>query len=896
MNTQRWQQVRRIFEEAVALPLPERMPFVDAACAEDAALRTEVLGLLEADADDTPFLDDGLPQEALRLFAKEALPNHQGQRIGPYEVVRELGHGGMGTVFLAKRVDGQFTQQVAIKRVRYGRHHEALVQRFQQERQILASLQHPHIARLLDGGVTDEGVPYLVMEYVDGIPLDQYGEQQQLSTADRIRLFQTVCDAVQYAHQNLIVHRDLKPSNILVTGDGTVKLLDFGIAKLLGPEPSDSLLTGTGWHLLTPAYASPEQVKGTPITTASDVYSLGIILYELLTGQRPYEVKGLTASAIERLICEDDPPKPSTAVVRISEATPGEPATRLQRRLRGDLDTIVLKALHKDPARRYGSPAELGDDLRRHLAQLPVMAQPDRLGYRLAKFVRRNTVGVGAAALLVVVLLGGIIATTRQAQVAERRFSQVRTLSNTLLSDLHDSIRDLPGATSARRLLVANALTYLDVLHQEAGGDPALQLELAAAYEQIGEIQGDPHYTNLGDLAGAMDSYQKAFALRQELWHRDTLNATTRHALANSYGDLAVTWSWSKDNQRAIALSQRALALLRPLATARPEDGPVHHDMGRIRSELGWWLIWERRFDEGLAHLDTAITQLEAVVQRYPANIDMNLHLWRAYSYEVDGLRFSGRYQDALDVVDPTGLALLHRLEQRVPSQPRVLYGLHVAYNYVGLMHIAMQQPEAAIPPYETSLAYAERLVAQDSTNSKANEALSRSYVAVASTLASMGKVDASAAAFETGVRIRKAAYEDTPRAVSNSYSNSLRLYCRMLLLNNREEAALPICQEAATVLEDLIASGDVSAIVMGNLGYTYGHMARIHRLMGHQATIAEERTTHREQALAYYARSINLLKPERTDDAQTTAWELHPDSLLAEHDALLRIVGGPVE
>ena len=446
----------------------------------------------------------------------------------------------MGTVYLAVRDDDAFERRVAIKVLRRGMDTDAIVQRFRHERQILASLDHPCIAHLLDGGSTPDGLPFFAMEYIEGLPITEYCEAHRLDTTARLQLFRKVCSAIQYAHQNLIIHRDIKPANVLVTADGTPKLLDFGIAKLLNPEPGAQMPhTVAGLHLMTPEYASPEQVRGEPVTTAADVYSLGVLLYELLTGRRPYHLASRAPAEIARVVCESVPARPSTAVTtrpdarafddvatgehgdtaptRISAAAPRSvEVERLRRRLVGDLDNIVLKALSKEPQRRYGSADRFSEDVRRHLAGLPVSARKDTLRYRAAKFVGRNRVAVAAAATAIVALVAGVIGTTWQARVAraerqqaEQRFDDVRRLANALLFDVHDRIQDLPGSTPARELLVTRALEYLDKLARDAGSRADLRSELAAAYLKVGDVQGRPLVPNLGDTSGALESYRR---------------------------------------------------------------------------------------------------------------------------------------------------------------------------------------------------------------------------------------------------------------------------------------------------------------------------------------------------------------------------------------------------
>jgi serine/threonine protein kinase len=417
-------------------------------------------------------------------------PDLAGQRFGPYQIVREIGRGGMGTVYLAGRADDQFKKRVALKILRGGFNTHEVLSRFRHERQILATLDHPNIASLLDGGSTPSGEPYFVMDYVEGTPIEQYCDSHQLSVAERITLFRQVCSAVQYVHQNLIVHRDLKPSNILVTPDGTPKLLDFGIAKILKPELIMTMVDATSAdaRVMTPAYASPEQVRGEPITTASDIYSLGVILYELLTGHRPYRVKNNSQHELSRAICEDDPDKPSTAVSRAEKGPQRQPVTveevsrnrssapeKLQRSLKGDLDNILLKAMRKEPQRRYASVEQFSEDLRCHLANLPVSAHEDTLGYRVGKFVRRNRVPVAAALLALASLVAGMTAALVEARVAlreraraESRFQDVRDLATTFLFDIHDSIENLPGSTPARLLIAKTGTQYLDRLSREA--------------------------------------------------------------------------------------------------------------------------------------------------------------------------------------------------------------------------------------------------------------------------------------------------------------------------------------------------------------------------------------------------------------------------------------------
>ena len=451
MDPQRWKQLERLFFTAIELEGAERAAYLDEACAGNIELRAELEAMLSADEDSM-----ALGLEGRLLF--EGIPGHSdpdtflGTQVGPYRIEKLIGEGGMGAVYLARRDDDQFEQQVALKLVRPGFRSSELYRRFRIERQILARLTHPNITRLLDGGITADGQPYLVMQYVDGQPITNFCDNHALSIDERLTLFSTVCDAVQHAHNNLVVHRDLKPSNILVTEEGVVKLLDFGIAKLLEPEHYLSgPITQSQMRLMTPEYAAPEQVKGEPITTATDTYALGVLLYELLTGQRPYRLTSRVQAEIVRVICEEDPQRPSTAVSdsvqhalltgdRAFEAQVRARRTgteRLKRMLQGDLDNIIMMALRKEPGRRYTSAKQFSNDINRYLEGQPVTAQKNTVRYRLRKFVRRNRIVVLATLAVLVLLCSFTVSTVLQSRAlaAERDRAQIEAATATQVSE-----------------------------------------------------------------------------------------------------------------------------------------------------------------------------------------------------------------------------------------------------------------------------------------------------------------------------------------------------------------------------------------------------------------------------------------------------------------------------
>lgn len=499
-----YQRVQAIFYQALDLQPAERAAFVLAQCAGDELLAEEVRSLLEAsEAEERSAADaSSRPDSA-------SIP----RVVGHYQLDRLIGRGGMGAVYLAHRVDGQFDQKVAIKLIDLPLATELFRERFRQERQILAGLQHPYIARLVDGGVTAGGDLYLAMEYVDGEPIHRFCERKSLSESDRIALFLLVCEAVQFAHQNFIVHRDLKPDNILVGADGTPRLLDFGTAKLLSPsvDAPGSQMTREGYLSFTPQYASPEQILGNPITTASDTYSLGVLLYLLLTGALPYELKEFSTAELIRVVAAEPPRKP------IHGVNPNQ-------KLNPDLEAILDKALRKDPRERYTTVEQLASDLTAFREGKPVSARHGTLRYKAAKFIQRHRVGIAATTVVAITLFAGAMGILWQARIAnlerrraEARSADLRQLSNSLLSELDDAIKELPGSTGAQKLLVTRVLEHLDRMARDAQGDRQTQLDLVDAYTRLANIQGNPYEQNLGDPNGGIAGVHKAIDIATPL-------------------------------------------------------------------------------------------------------------------------------------------------------------------------------------------------------------------------------------------------------------------------------------------------------------------------------------------------------------------------------------------
>jgi tRNA A-37 threonylcarbamoyl transferase component Bud32/tetratricopeptide (TPR) repeat protein len=573
MTLERWQKLKTLFESALEREGDDRAAFLDQACAEDPSLRLQIEALLRSHERAAEFLEAPVIDVATRRDEDQA-ESVEGRRIGPYQAIREISHGGMGTVYLAARADGQYKKHVAIKLIRRGMDTDEILRRFRHERQILAALDHPNIARLLDGGTTEDGRPYFVMEYIEGVPIDDYCNTHRLNTAERLKLFRTVCSAVHYAHQNLVVHRDLKPRNILVTADGGPKLLDFGIAKLLNPELSGQSMdaTATGLRLMTPDYASPEQVRGELITTASDVYTLGVLLYELLTGHRPYRVTGRAMQEIAQAVCEQEPEKPSVSVVRgpwsLAKESGQAPSTKdqgprtrdkLRKQLSGDLDNIVLMALRKEPQRRYASVDQFSEDIRRHLEGLPVIARKDTLGYRAGKFVTRHKVGVVAAALVFLVLVRAVVVIAWQAKIAAEQRDRARVEAakaeriSTFLQQMLSSADPnwyVTGKAKGPKVAVE------DVLNEAA---QRIETELV----DQPEVKADLHHT-IGNTYRALEVYDAAERhFRAALELRRRLFGEHHPRVAESLYFLGAVFHLKGDYATAEQLFRQALAILR---------------------------------------------------------------------------------------------------------------------------------------------------------------------------------------------------------------------------------------------------------------------------------------------------------------------------------------------
>ncbi len=703
----RFRRIEELFHQALELGERERHAKLSEWCAGDDALRDEVGSLLQA------FVLQPAPSAPSDPWI--------GRQLGHYKIERLLGRGGMGAVYLAGRIEGDFERQVAIKVLRMRLTTKFHQDRFLEEREILASLDHPNIAGMLDGGLSSEGEPYLVMEYVDGIRLDHFVQQNRLALRPLLNLFLQVSDAVDYAHRNLVVHRDLKPGNILVTTDGRVKLLDFGTAKLLGPGGlSKSQLTQPGFRAFTPEYASPEQVLGGAVTTATDVYSLGVILYRLLSGRSPYKFEHWADREFFKTWTGPPPLRPSTAIgAAASDETQPPPfdAGVRRRELRGDLDAIVLKAMHREPSQRYPDVAGLADDIRNYLESRPVTARQAGWSYRVAKFVQRHRVPVLVSGTLVVAVAAGLSATIWEARIARaeglravRQFQNVRQLNRFLLFDFYDAVEALPGSTDVEKNLITQSLSYLDRLQRESPDDPDLQLDVIEAYVKLGNLEGNPYSNNLSDPEGAIRTLTKA----------------------------------------------RNLAL--PLKGHYPQDTRVLKTYGLMERSLGEVLFGKGSPAPAIPHLEEAASVLELLAKRPGAPVDDFCEA--ASVYGILGDIFSGSFIGRLEAAKATGYLqkqadLNTKALEKDPNYARAHRGVAIANMKMGTVLQETHTPQA-IRFFQASLAEMNKL-AQNRQPSFLNlriESLLHNHLAFA--LASVSRYDEALRHAQEAVRINE--------------------------------------------------------------------------------------------------------------------------------------------
>jgi serine/threonine protein kinase/tetratricopeptide (TPR) repeat protein len=864
MDPATWKSVKEAFGRWMDLPPERRADFLGSL---DEEIRAEVERLAANFEPAAGFIEEPavLNIDGGAEVVDETDP-HIGEQIDNYRIASRIGIGGMGAVYLAEHLADGVTHRVALKLVKRGMDTSVLLKRFLRERQILAALEHPNIARFLDGGSTQAGVPYFVMEFVEGLSITRYCDANGLGIERRIELFRKVCSAVSFAHANLTVHRDLKPSNILIDGHGEPKLLDFGIAKLLHPDWSAESREGTatGFQALTPEYASPEQLRGETITTSTDVYSLGVVLYELLTGRRPFGVGSLLPMDAALKVSSTDPPKPSavaatgsrpaatdsnkwrTAAASISTA--GRAAS-VSRTLRGDLDNIILKALEKEPSRRYASVVEFSEDLSRYLDGLPVKASAPTLRYRLRKFLGRNTVASAAVAASIVVLLGATAVTAWQARqaavartAAQERFGQVRRLANLVIFDYHDAISKLSGSTAVRAKMLSDALVYLDGLSAERSGDSDLMREVAAAYEKIGGVQGgDESLGILGRTDAAAESYRKALQIRESLVAASPENVDDMFALAVAY-----------------------------------------RNVGDVIGAQG-------DFPGRLANYEKAIELHERVIKLQPSRVEFADGLAAAY-YDLgygldqagDAAKAEPAYMRAIDVWTTA------------PAKPKGGL-LSKAHKFLGSLRDRRGQHSEARANFQESLNLDLANLEADPLNMQARLDLSTSYINFANSLIRTKEFAEAAAYCAKSLEIRrKVAAEDPANVRAVTFlARALDTAGQIAAGQGQNAEATDLFAQAIEVFEHPGMQDPKEILSRNLLANFYKNLADAQSALASTSENGPERRKHLERARQNYTRAIEISTMLREKNAMTPQNQADPEKLRARLSEIAELQQG---
>ena len=737
-----WQLVQTIFAGALEREPADRAPWLDVACANRPELREHVDALMRSHDRAGDFL-------ALDAPAPGGAPDFTGLHVGPFALVREIGRGGMSVVYLAERVDGGFAQQVAVKIIDAPVRHDDVRSRFHAERQILARFAHPNIVSLLDAGVTADDRPYLVMELVNGRPLTAYCAEERVDLRGRLALLGQLCRAVQYAHQHGVVHRDLKPANVLVTGGGAVKILDFGIAKLLDDSivpDAERTLAGVQ-RALTPGYASPEQLRGGSVTTAADIYALGVLMYEVLTGRRPYETRSLTLQEIVTLV-ESPAQRPSAAAA----ADLPYPGGALQ----GDLDAIVRKAMAVAPEDRYASAQQLADDLTRSLNHEPVEARRVSMAYVLSRLARRHRAAFVASvvsAVALVAALGVSLWQMRTARLerdrAEQRFDDARQLANAMIFKVDEAVRPLPGATPVRQLIVSEALKYLERLSQDPSADDALRLELARGYHRIADVQGRPSTANLGDRAGAESSYQKAVTLLLPIVTGPVARAA---AIERAHVHISVATLRGANQYDAAATEAvgEAKAIADRLLAANPDD----EEAQRLLASVHFQRAMNSPHDTRLAEWAKTGELYDALLRRQPDDGDRQRNVALVQKYIGAHYERESNYAAAL----PHFMRALELDQQRLERQASraAKFDVAVDLSSVATSEAQLDKAADALAHLATCLEIREELASSDPKDVLAQDRLALTHKVLGEVYRDQGRLPDALREFKTAVEIRE--------------------------------------------------------------------------------------------------------------------------------------------
>ncbi|MEZ5424675.1 MAG: protein kinase [Pyrinomonadaceae bacterium] len=874
MQPENWKEIKKVLQEVLGLDPDRRKRFLENA-AISPGVRREVESLLELEDEANRMMDLSAVAFSKNFFDdEENVPDAmKDQEVGVYRILRELGTGGMGAVYLAERTDGQFDQLVAVKMLRREFNTREIRRRFDHEKEIQAALNHPNIARLIDAGSTMDSVPYLVMEHIEGEPISRFCRRRELTLEQRLKLFNKVCEAVAFAHRNLVIHRDLKPSNILVTEDGEPKLLDFGISKLLSGRGNEQTRTVTRLGVMTPEYASPEQVKGESVTTATDIYSLGVILFELLTGHRPFEKEFREKGNILKAILENEPEKPSDVLAEarsdgaLAAAATEQPKTkdapvdeaetlvmeerktlelvrqtRAQfaptnpKQLRGDLDNVILKALRKEPERRYRTVEQFASDIWNHLDGLPVSARPATFSYRTAKFIRRNKFGVAAGCLILLAILIGLIATLWQARVAraerikaEKRFEDVRNLANSFLFEITPEIEKLSGSTRVKELVVKRALEYLKNLSDEAAGDARLQSELANAYEKVGGVQGNPYQNNIGDIEGAKASYEKARILLEALLKNDPENPDLKRDLARVLGSVGDVNFYGDDTEKATASYQQARQLWESVVSARPDDADARLHLGMTISELGLIEFWAGRNKKALETYDLSRKIFEKLHAEDPNDVEAAHQTANIYIRIGEVLGWEEKAEQGAELLEK-GLEMAETLAESNPGDKKIRRTLLMANMRRAENHVDQKQFGKGLEFYRKAEKMAAEALEKDPESARAKRDLIIMKFKVAETLDLAGHSRESLESLKQVLGLQEQLAESDPKNAEHRYDiGTTRIAIGDAYYNLKNyDQALETFQTAIKNFSDLVAADPENnksrrgeAVAKQNLGKT---------------------------------------------------------------------------
>lgn len=880
-----WEKLNKIFAGAARLAGTEQKDFLKNVANGDEDLRLEVEAILAASnrAAAQDFLEaDAFAAGARVLAANGSNKAPIGKRIGDYIILREIGRGGMGAIYLAERED--FHQRVALKIIKRGMDTDEIVRRFEREREVLASLNHPNIARLLDGGTTDDGLPFLVMEYVEGSTITEFCGRNSLNIEARLELFRKVCGAVAFAHQNLIVHRDLKPSNILVNNEGEPKLLDFGIARLLAPDKPDQT-TETGFRLLTPEYASPEQIRGERVTTSSDVYSLGVLLYELLTGQKPYEITSRNAVEIIRAICETAPERPSSVLSsplsvvscpssladeRLTEENEGqrtqdEGLKTNPKYLKGDLDNIILKALRKEVSERYSSVEQFAEDVRRHLVGLPVVARPATLGYQFAKFVERNRTSLSFAGIALIALFAGLSFAVWQAYVskqerarAERQATETRRLANSLLSEYDEELLNLPGSYPIRIKLMKASSDYLDRLAQEAN-DPSILKELAEAHAKLGAMYG----FSFGNETEAQRHYQTALELSRRVLDGSPDNPAPKELVA----EILVADEY--DTTAREGKFREAIALREEVVRARVGDLDALDNLSGTYLKFGAILKDLDRRTEAFVYFNRAIeTRYKVIALLEKEKLSADEYSAKFWALAWIGLSQGSDFED-WNAAAPTlrqGLETAEAAAMSFPDHQRTQTNVPTAHSYLARSLDKIGDYRGAFEHYEIALDLNKKAAVR--FNLFWHHSQTRHLLKIAEMLQKLGQTEQSVAKLREALELRREA-----TAVNHAHPGNRHVHAEVFLEAGKlfavagfPDEALAAYREAEEVWRQLSEIEQQGG--NGRLG-----LARVNMHIGDiyancppdEVSVAQTNRARLEEATKKYQKSVQIYAENQT-------------------------------